>query len=192
MKLVSPLHRGSAWMWRCSAIPAPAARPRFRPKFMPCGWYVVRSAARSTRCIACIISCAVSGGSARQRVDMLIRHDQHMAGRVGIGVQADEARRTPLDRYALPARPRPLACPVRWRSRPRRSCCRRRSACPAIQATFQPAARPSSGRICSGDVAVSPWCPKVIHTRSIAWKLIPAKRRVKIRIAMLQRCVRLF
>ena len=36
MKLVSPFHRGTTCQWTCSAIPAPAARPRFIPTLWPC------------------------------------------------------------------------------------------------------------------------------------------------------------
>ena len=35
MKLVSPVHRGTTWMCRWSAMPAPAGRPRFMPDVQP-------------------------------------------------------------------------------------------------------------------------------------------------------------
>ena len=37
MKFVSPIHRGTMWTCRWSGIPAPAARPRFKPMFIPSG-----------------------------------------------------------------------------------------------------------------------------------------------------------
>lgn len=37
MKLVSPDHRGTTWRWRCLGMPAPAARPRLAPRFIPSG-----------------------------------------------------------------------------------------------------------------------------------------------------------
>src|SRR4029453_3471445 len=39
MKLVSPTHRGTTWTWRWPGTPAPPARPRFTPMFIPSGSY---------------------------------------------------------------------------------------------------------------------------------------------------------
>src|ERR1700756_3269141 len=39
MKFESPNHRGSMCKCRCPATPAPAARPRFMPRFIPSGLY---------------------------------------------------------------------------------------------------------------------------------------------------------
>jgi len=38
IKLVSPCHRGTMWVWRCSSIPAPATLPRFNPILKPSGF----------------------------------------------------------------------------------------------------------------------------------------------------------
>jgi hypothetical protein len=37
MKFVSPAQRGTTWRWMWSSTPAPAARPRFIPTFIPSG-----------------------------------------------------------------------------------------------------------------------------------------------------------
>ena len=37
MKLLSPVHRGTTWTWRCCETPPPAGRPRLRPTLMPSG-----------------------------------------------------------------------------------------------------------------------------------------------------------
>src|ERR1017187_1805126 len=44
MKLVSPFQRGTMWICRCSAMPAPAHLPRLMPRLKPSGFITLVSA----------------------------------------------------------------------------------------------------------------------------------------------------
>ena len=100
---------------------------------------------------------------------MLIRHDHHMAGGVGIGVQADKAVRAAMDDMGGLLGGLAGHAVGDGVVDGARSCCRRRSACPQPQtaASVQaPAGTPVRAcRVASGNVAVAPRRPEAIHSR---------------------------
>src|SRR5439155_15018039 len=57
MKLVSPFQRGTTCQCTCSAIPAPATRPRFIPTLWPWAEYAPPSRRMATRSISASSSC---------------------------------------------------------------------------------------------------------------------------------------
>jgi hypothetical protein len=83
-------------MWMCPAMPAPAALPMFMPRLMPSG--VVEFAQHGFHALR--ERHHFIGGFDRQLlqfVEVSVGDDHHVAGRVGIRVQDDEAMLAAID-----------------------------------------------------------------------------------------------